>query len=70
MDRLLSINDIKEDVRYILDLAGKIKAGKIEDRPLEGKTLAMIFYIPLVVKRLLKHIQQSQSNKGNLVLSE
>jgi len=43
MDRLLSINDIKEDVRYILDLAGKIKAGKIEDRPLEGKTLAMIF---------------------------
>ena len=43
MDRLLSINDIKEDVRYILDLAGKIKAGNIEDRPLEGKTLAMIF---------------------------
>ena len=31
MDRLLSINDIKEDVRYILDLAGKIKAGKIEE---------------------------------------
>ncbi len=43
MDSLLSINDIKEDVRYILDLASKIKAGEIEDKPLEGKTLAMIF---------------------------
>ena len=43
MDSLLSICDIKEDVRYILDLAIKIKAGEMEDKPLEGKTLAMIF---------------------------
>ena len=43
MGSLLSIADIKDDVKYILDLAGKIKAGEIEDRPLEGKTLAMIF---------------------------
>ena len=43
MDSLLSICDIKEDVSYIIDLAGKIKAGDIEDKPLEGKTLAMIF---------------------------
>ena len=43
MDSLLSVTDIKDDVRYILDLAGKIKAGDVEERPLEGKTLAMIF---------------------------
>lgn len=43
MDSLLSVCDIKEDVKYILDLASKIKAGDVEDKPLEGKTLAMIF---------------------------
>lgn len=43
MGSLLSVCDIKEDVRYILDLAGKIKAGEMEEKPLEGKTLAMIF---------------------------
>ena len=43
MDSLLSISDIKEDVKYILDLATKIKAGEMEEKPLEGKTLAMIF---------------------------
>ncbi len=43
MDSLLSICDIKEEVSYIIDLAIKIKAGEVEDKPLEGKTLAMIF---------------------------
>ncbi len=43
MGSLLSVCDIKEDVRYILDLASKIKAGEMEEKPLEGKTLAMIF---------------------------
>ncbi|MBR4447783.1 ornithine carbamoyltransferase [Methanobrevibacter sp.] len=43
MDSLLSIRDIKEDVKDILDLASKIKAGEMEEKPLEGKTLAMIF---------------------------
>lgn len=43
MDSLLSVCDIKEDVKYILDLASKIKAGEMENKPLEGKTLAMIF---------------------------
>ena len=43
MGSLLSVCDIKEDVKYILDLASKIKAGEVEDKPLEGKTLAMIF---------------------------
>lgn len=43
MSSLLSVCDIKEDVKHILDLASKIKAGEMEDKPLEGKTLAMIF---------------------------
>jgi len=43
MGSLLSVSDIKDDVKYILDLASKIKAGEGEDKPLEGKTLAMIF---------------------------
>ena len=43
MDSLLSITDIKDDVKDILDLAVKIKAGEMEEKPLEGKTLAMIF---------------------------
>ena len=43
MGSLLSVCDIKEDVKHILDLASKIKAGEMEEKPLEGKTLAMIF---------------------------
>lgn len=43
MSSLLSVCDIKDDVKYILDLASKIKAGEMEEKPLEGKTLAMIF---------------------------
>lgn len=43
MGNLISICDIKDDVQDILDLAIKIKAGEVEDSPLEGKTLAMIF---------------------------
>lgn len=43
MGNLLSVCDIKEDVNNILDLASKIKAGEMEEKPLEGKTLAMIF---------------------------
>ena len=43
MGSLLSVTDIKDDVKHILDLASKIKAGEIEEKPLKGKTLAMIF---------------------------
>ena len=43
MGSLLSVSDIKNDVEYILDLASKIKSGEINNKPLEGKTLAMIF---------------------------
>ncbi|WP_458403665.1 ornithine carbamoyltransferase [Methanobrevibacter sp.] len=43
MSSLLSITDIKDDVKDILELAVKIKSGDVEDKPLDGKTLAMIF---------------------------
>ena len=43
MGNLVSICDVKDDVQHILDLAIKIKSGEIEEQPLEGKTLAMIF---------------------------
>ena len=43
MGNLVSICHVKDDVQHILDLAIKIKSGEIEEQPLEGKTLAMIF---------------------------
>lgn len=43
MKKLLSICDIQGEVENILELAEKIKANEIEDEPLNGKTLAMIF---------------------------
>ncbi len=43
MKNLLSVCDIQKDVKNILELAEKIKANEIEDQPLKGKTLAMIF---------------------------
>lgn len=43
MKDLLSVCDIQGEVEHILDLAEKIKHGKVEDKPLNGKTLAMIF---------------------------
>ena len=33
MSSLLSVSDIKDDVKYILDLASKIKAGEMEEKP-------------------------------------
>ncbi|MDR2873186.1 MAG: ornithine carbamoyltransferase [Methanobrevibacter sp.] len=47
MDKLkrdfLSISDIKNEIDEILDLAISFKNGKITGKPLEGKSLAMIF---------------------------
>ncbi|MDR1721888.1 MAG: ornithine carbamoyltransferase [Methanobrevibacter sp.] len=40
---LLSINDVKDDIPEILRLARKFKAGSGPHKPLEGKSLAMIF---------------------------
>lgn len=43
MRSLLSIKDIENEVTNILQIATDFKAGKIEDKPLEGQKLAMIF---------------------------
>lgn len=43
MSQLLSVCDIEENVLEILEIAKKFKEGKMEDKPLEGKALAMIF---------------------------
>ncbi len=43
MRNLLSIKDIENEVVDILNLAIDFKAGNIEDKPLKGKSLAMIF---------------------------
>ncbi|MDR2544337.1 MAG: ornithine carbamoyltransferase [Methanobrevibacter sp.] len=40
---ILSILDIKDEIPKILDLAIKFKNGEIGGKPLEGKSLAMIF---------------------------
>lgn len=43
MSDLLSVCDIEKDVTKILEIASEFKEGKIEGKPLEGKSLAMIF---------------------------
>lgn len=43
MKDLLSVCDIKGEVEDILKLAEKMKNNEFEDKPLDGKTLAMIF---------------------------
>ena len=43
MSNLLSVCDIKDEVLDILELAKNFKEGKMEEKPLEGKSLAMIF---------------------------
>mgnify|MGYP003292810037 FL=1 len=43
MRSLLSVTDIENEVEKILNIACDFKAGKIEEKPLEGKKLAMIF---------------------------
>lgn len=43
MRSLLSVTDIENEVEKILDIACDFKDGKIEEKPLEGKKLAMIF---------------------------
>ncbi|MDL2246540.1 ornithine carbamoyltransferase [Methanobrevibacter sp. OttesenSCG-928-K11] len=43
MNKLLSICDIQDNVLEILELANKFKKGEMPLKPLEGKSLAMIF---------------------------
>lgn len=69
MDSLLSICDIKDDVKHILELASKIKAGEIEKNPLEGKTLAMIFEKPSTRTRVSFEVGMYQLGGRTLFLS-
>ena len=69
MDSLLSICDIKDDVKHILELASKIKAGEIEKNPLEGKTLAMIFEKPSTRTRVSFDVGMYQLGGRTLFLS-
>ncbi len=43
MNSLLSICDVKDDIENIINLASDFKSGKIKDKPLKNKKLAMIF---------------------------
>ena len=43
MRSLLSVLNIENEVEKILNIASDFKAGKIEEKPLEGQKLAMIF---------------------------
>ena len=69
MDSLLSICDIKEDVFHIIDLAIKIKAGETEQKPLAGKTLAMIFEKSSTRTRISFDVGMSQLGGRGIFLS-
>ena len=69
MSSLLSICDIKDDVPYILDLASKMKAGEIVEKPLEGKTVAMIFEKSSTRTRVSFEVGISQLGGNALFLS-
>lgn len=43
MNSLLSICDVKDDIENIINLASDFKSGKIQEKPLKNKKLAMIF---------------------------
>ncbi|WP_295722440.1 ornithine carbamoyltransferase [uncultured Methanobrevibacter sp.] len=43
MNSLLSICDVKDDIENIINLASDFKSGKIKEKPLKNKKLAMIF---------------------------
>ena len=40
----LAVTDLsRDDLRALIDLAGRMKSGQYRERPLAGRTLAMIF---------------------------
>lgn len=70
MNKLLSICDIKNDVLEILDLAKKFKNNEIEGKPLEGKSLAMIFEKSSTRTRVSFDIGMYQLGGKSLFLSQ
>ena len=70
MNKLLSICDIKDNVLEILDLAKKFKQGEIKGKPLEGKSLAMIFEKSSTRTRVSFDIAMYQLGGKSLFLSQ
>ena len=69
MSSLLSILDIKDEVKDILDLANDFKEGKIIEKPLKNKSLAMIFQKSSTRTRISFEVGMYQLGGQTLFLS-
>jgi len=69
MRSLLSICDIKNEIPEILELAKDFKEGNIKGKPLEGKTLAMIFQKSSTRTRVSFEVGMQQLGGNTLFLS-
>ena len=69
MRSLLSILDIEDEVLNILNLASDFKEGKIKDKPLKDKTLAMIFQKSSTRTRISFEVGMEQLGGHPLFLS-
>lgn len=70
MRSLLSILDIENEVLDILNLASDFKEGKMEDKPLNGKSLAMIFQKSSTRTRISFEVGMYQLGGQALFLSD
>lgn len=70
MKSLLSICDIKNEVTEILDLANDFKKGLIKGKPLDGKSLAMIFQKSSTRTRVSFEVGMYELGGNALFLSE
>ena len=64
MSNLLSVSDIKDEVMDILELAKNFKEGKMEEKPLAGKSLAMIFQKSSTRTRVSFDVGMYQMGRG------